>query len=124
MTDYNKLTKAEEEVMQYLWQFGPSTVSALIEKMGEPKPPHSTVSSIIRILENKGFVDHNTYGKTHEYFSIVAKADYSKFSLRNLVSNYFNGSVNDLVSFMIEKNDLSLKDLEDINKKYTNKKSC
>ncbi len=124
MTDYNKLTKAEEEVMQYLWQYGPSTVSALIEKMEEPKPPHSTVSSIIRILENKGFVDHNTYGKTHEYFTIVAKSDYSKFSLRNLVSNYFNGSVNDLVSFMIEKKDLSLRDLEDINKKYKNKKSC
>lgn len=124
MTDYNKLTKAEEEVMQYLWQYGPSTVSALIEKMDEPKPPHSTVSSIIRILENKGFVDHNTYGKTHEYFTIIAKSDYSKFSLRNLVSNYFNGSVNDLVSFMIEKKDLSLKDLEDINKKYKNKKSC
>lgn len=124
MTDYNKLTKAEEEVMQYLWQYGPSTVSSLIEKMEEPRPPHSTVSSIIRILENKGFVDHNTYGKTHEYFTIVAKTDYSKFSLRNLVSNYFNGSVNDLVSFMIEKKDLSLKDLEDINKKYKNKKSC
>ena len=124
MTDYNKLTKAEEEVMQYLWQYGPSTVSALIEKMEEPKPPHSTMSSIIRILENKGFVDHNTYGKTHEYFTIVAKSDYSKFSLRNLVSNYFNGSVNDLVSFMIEKKDLSLRDLEDINKKYKNKKSC
>ena len=123
MTDINKLTKAEEEVMQYLWEHGPATVSALIEKMEEPKPPHSTVSSIIRILESKGFVDHKTYGKTHEYFTIVAKVDYSKFSLKNLISNYFNGSVNELVTFMIDKKDLSLKDLEAINKIYKNKKS-
>ncbi|MBK8701967.1 MAG: BlaI/MecI/CopY family transcriptional regulator [Saprospiraceae bacterium] len=113
-----KLTKAEEEVMQYLWTNGPSTVSRLIESMEDPKPPHSTISSIIRILETKGFVDHNTYGRTHEYFSIVDKKEYSRFSVKKLVANYFEGSMNELVSFLVNENDLSLKDLEEINKKF------
>ena len=117
-----KLTKAEEEVMQYLWDFGPSTVSRLIEQMEDPKPPHSTISSIIRILESKGFVDHNTYGRTHEYFATVKKKEYTAFSIRRIVSNYFEGSMNELVSFLIKENDLSLKDLEEINKKFNPKK--
>lgn len=111
-----KLTKAEEEVMQYYWDFGPNTVSKIIEMMDEPKPPHSTISSITRILETKGFLDHNTYGRTHEYYPIIDKKNYSRFSIKNLLSNYFEGSVNQLVSFLVEENDLSLKELEEIRK--------
>ncbi len=116
MSNIQRLTKAEEEVMHYFWTYGPSTVSSIIEQMDEPKPPHSTVSSITRILETKGFLDHKTYGRTHEYFPIVEKSQYSKFSIRKLVSEYFEGSVNDLVSFLVKEEDLSLSDLEEIKK--------
>ena len=109
-----KLTKAEEEVMQLFWTHGPSTVSGLINLMDEPHPPHSTISSIVRILEKKEFLDHKAYGRTYEYFPIVEKAKYSKFSLKRLVSNYFEGSMNELVSFLVKENDLSLKDLAEV----------
>ena len=114
-----KLTRAEEEIMQLFWENGPSLVSALIEQMPEPRPPHSSVSSIVRILEKKGFLDHKAYGKTYEYFPMITKAEYSKFSLCRLVHQYFEGSVNDLVSFMVKENDLTLSELEQIKQKFS-----
>jgi BlaI family penicillinase repressor len=116
-----KLTKAEEEIMQLFWDKGPSLVSALIDEMPEPKPPHSSVSSIVRILEKKGFVDHKTYGKTYEYFPIISKKEYSRFSLSKLVSNYFEGSVNELVSFLVKENDITLSELERIKQELADK---
>lgn len=110
-----KLTKAEEEIMQMIWQVDePITVSQLIDDMPEPQPPHSTISSIVRILEKKGYLDHKTYGRTHAYYSIVDKADYKKRSLKSLIGNYFEGSINELVSFLVKEEDLSIKDLNDI----------
>lgn len=114
-----KLTKAEEEIMQMFWENGPSLVSALIEQMPDPKPPHSSVSSIVRILEKKGFLDHKAYGKTYEYFPLVSKSEYSKFSLRKLIHQYFEGSVNELVSFMVKENDLTLTELEKIQQEFS-----
>lgn len=115
-----RLTKAEEEIMQLFWDHGPSTVSALIEHMGTPKPPHSSISSIVRILEKKKFVDHKAYGRTYEYFPIIEKAAYSKFSLRKLVSHYFEGSMNELVSFLVKEDDISIQDLKDLTEKLDN----
>ena len=112
-----RLTKAEEEVMQMIWSWGPCTVSQLISKMNQPHPPHSTISSIVRILEKKGFVNHNTYGRTHEYYSVIKKESYTKFSIKNLVAGYFGGSMNNLVSFLVEEDDLDLKDLAETMKK-------
>jgi len=109
-----RLTKAEEEVMQMFWEQGDSTVSDLIKKMKPPKPPHSTISSIVRILEKKGFVSHKAFGRTYLYMSIIKKADYSKFSLKRLVSNYFEGSMNELVSFLVKENDMSLSELTEM----------
>lgn len=109
-----KLTKAEEEIMQMFWDEGPSTVSQLITKMKEPKPPHSTISSIARILEKKGFLFHKTYGRTYEYYPAVEKKDYSRFSIKKLVKNYFDGSMNEMVSFLVKENDLSLKELSEL----------
>ena len=117
-----KLTRAEEEIMQMFWDKGPSLVSALIEEMPEPKPPHSSISSIVRILEKKGFLDHKTYGKTYEYYPIISKKSYSKFSLKKLVSHYFEGSVNELVSFLVKENDLTLSELEKIKQELSNNK--
>ena len=113
-----KLTKAEEEVMHYIWKLGPTTVSNIIAHMDEPKPPHSTISSIVRILERKGFLGHKTYGRTYEYRPTIKKKAYTKVTLKKIVQNYFEGSMNEMVSFLVKENDLSLKDLKEINKKF------
>tara|TARA_B100000497_G_C7687965_1_gene417373 strand:+ start:264 stop:635 length:372 start_codon:yes stop_codon:yes gene_type:complete len=121
---YQKLTKAEEEIMQLLWdQSELCTVSQLIAEMNvEAKPPHSTISTIIRTLEKKGFVDYKAYGRTHAYFPLIMKKDYTKFSLKKLISGYFEGSTNELISFLVKENDLSLKDLNDLILKLHNEK--
>jgi len=119
-----KLTKAEEEIMQLIWDHGPSTVSALIERIPEPKPAQTTISSFMRILEKKGFLSHKAYGRTFEYFPLTTKEAYSKFSLQQLVSNYFGGSMNELVSFIANESDLSLNEIAElIEDKQTNKQS-
>jgi len=107
-----KLTKAEEEVMHLLWEVGRGTVSDLLDQCAEPKPPHSTISSVVRILEKKGFVDHKAYGKTHEYFPIVTKEAYGSRSLGDVLRNYFDGSVSRLVSHLAEEEKLSAEKLE------------
>lgn len=116
-----RLTKAEEEIMQLIWDHGPTTVSGLIAHMGTPKPPHSSISSIVRILEKKEFVDHKAYGRTYEYYPIIDKSTYSKFSLKRLVSHYFEGSMNELVSFLVKEDDISLQDLKELTKKLDDK---
>ena len=90
--------------------------------MPDPKPPHSSVSSIVRILEKKGFVTHKAYGKTYEYYPVISKKEYSKFSLSKLISNYFEGSVNELVSFLVKENDITLRELERIKQELADKK--
>ncbi len=107
-----KLTKAEEDVMHLLWEIGRGTVSDLLDKCPDPKPPHSTISSVVRILEKKGFVDHKAYGKTHEYFPIVTKETYGSRSLGDVLRNYFDGSVSRLVSQLAEEEKLSAAELE------------
>jgi len=109
-----KLTKAEEEVMQLLWDAGRGTVSELLESCPDPKPPHSTVSSVVRILEKKGFVGHKAYGKTHEYFPLVEREAYGRRSLGDLLRNYFGGSVPRLVSHLAEEEKLSEAELQEM----------
>ena len=81
-----RLTKAEEEIMQIIWSKGRVLVSDILDELGDPRPPHSSISSIVRILEKKGFVDHKAYGRTYEYFPTVAKEEYSKHSIRNFIN--------------------------------------
>lgn len=107
-----ELTKAEDQVMQILWQIEKGFVKDIIEHMPEPKPAYNTVSTIVRILETKGFVDHNSFGKTHEYFPIISKDKYSKFYLNNMLKGYFNGSFQNLVSFFAKDNKLDVHDLD------------
>lgn len=108
------LTKAEEEIMQVLWELEKGFVKDIIEQLPEPKPAYNTVSTIVRILEKKGFVDHNAYGKTHEYYPLISKEEYSQKFLKNFVSGYFENSYQQLVSFFTRKENLSLKEIEDI----------
>lgn len=112
MAKPTRLTQAEEEIMQYIWQLGRCTVSQIIEEMGEPRPPHSSVSTIVRILERKGFLDHKTYGRTYEYFPLMTRDEYSGKSLRSLMRSYFDGSPAQLVSFLVRKDEASLEELE------------
>ncbi|MBX2928409.1 MAG: BlaI/MecI/CopY family transcriptional regulator [Saprospiraceae bacterium] len=108
------LTRAEEEIMQIIWKLERCTVSDIrdvIEQTDGAKPPHSTVSTMVRILEEKGFLSHKAYGRTYEYFPSVQKADYTKRSLNKLVTDYFDGSVNRLVSFLMEEEKLNVAEL-------------
>lgn len=109
-----QLTKAEEEVMQILWLLQKCNVAAIIQELPEPKPAYNTVSTIVRILESKGFVDHEQEGKGYLYFPILKKSDYSNQSINKLVDGYFQGSFKSMVSFFMKKNDMSLSDLESI----------
>ena len=114
MSRIKSLTKAEEDIMQYIWQLSRCTVSNIIDLMKEPKPPHSSVSTIVRILEKKGFIDHKSYGRTYEYFPLVTKEEYSRKSLASLITNYFNGSPAELVSFLVNKEETSVQELQEL----------
>ncbi|EGV44536.1 BlaI/MecI/CopY family transcriptional regulator [Bizionia argentinensis JUB59] len=114
MTKKKQLTKAEEEIMQVLWQLEKAPVKDIIAELPEPKPAYNTVSTIVRILESKGFVDYEKQGKGHVYFPIVKKQDYSNQSINSLVDNYFQGSFKSMVSFFMQKNDISLQELESV----------
>ncbi len=110
-----RLTKAEEEIMQIIWRLERCTVSEVIKEVGDPDQiPHSTISSIVRAVEKKGFLDHKAYGRTYEYFPIISKETYSRFTLKKLVSDYFEGSMNSLVSFLVKEKDLKPDELSDL----------
>lgn len=111
-----QLTKAEEEVMQILWQLEKGNVASIIEELPEPKPAYNTVSTIVRILESKGFVDHEKEGKGHIYFPLIRKSEYSNASITKLVDGYFQGSFKSMVSFFMKKNDIGINELETIMK--------
>lgn len=106
-----KLTKAEEGIMQVVWEIEPCLVSDIIKHLGDPDTPHSTISSIVRILERKGYVDHKAYGRTHEYFSVVTKEAYSKSRLKSFVRDYFDDSPKQLVSFLVREKEIDLDEL-------------
>jgi BlaI family transcriptional regulator, penicillinase repressor len=109
-----ELTRAEEQIMHVLWALKQAYVKDIIERLPSPKPAYNTVSTIVRILEKKGFVDHKAFGKTHLYRPAVAKEDYTQAFLKNFVKDYFGDSYQELVSFFAKDKDLSLSELEDI----------
>jgi BlaI family penicillinase repressor len=109
-----ELTRAEEQIMHVLWALKQAYVKDIIERLPSPKPAYNTVSTIVRILEKKGFVDHEAFGKTHLYRPVVAKEDYTQAFLKSFVKDYFGDSYQELVSFFAKDKDLSLAELEDI----------
>jgi BlaI family transcriptional regulator, penicillinase repressor len=116
-----RLTKAEEPVMHIIWKEQMVFVKDIIELLPDPKPPYNTISSLVRILEGKGLVDHETFGKTHRYFPKVSKNEYRRSVFSSMMSDYFDGSYESLMSFIVSSKDLSAdeaKKLKDIiNKK-------
>ena len=109
-----ELTKAEEELMQILWKLGKGFVNDILDELKNPKPAYNTVSTIVRILEKKGFVDHIPYGKSHEYFPIVSKKEYTKTYFGHFMKNYFGNSYREMVSFFTSDNNLNLLELEEL----------
>ena len=114
MYNMKELTKAEEQIMQILWKINKGFVNDILEEFPLPKPAYNTVSTIVRILEKKEFVSHKAYGKTHEYFPLISKEEYTKTYLKGFMSNYFSNSYQQLVSFFSNDNNLSVKELEEI----------
>ena len=109
-----ELTRAEEQIMQVLWTLGKAYVKDIIERLPDPKPAYNTVSTIVRILEKKGFVGHQAFGKTHRYHPLIAKEDYTQAFLKSFVRNYFDDSYQELVSFFARDRDMSVSELEEI----------
>lgn len=115
-----KLTKAEEEIMQVIWALERCTVSQVLDYMETvlqlPRPAQTTISTIVRIIEQKGFLDHKAYGRTYEYFPLVSKEEYSRRTLKKFVQDYFDGSVKGLVSFLVKEKNLDPNELEELKK--------
>lgn len=109
-----ELTKAEEEVMQKLWQLEKAFVKEIIELMPEPKPAYNTISTIVRILEQKGFVGHEAKGKSFKYFPLIDKEEYSRKFMKGFVSRFFSGSYQEMVSFFAKEKDMSIQELEEV----------
>ena len=116
MNQMKELTKAEEQIMQVLWDLEKAFVKDVIDQLPDPKPAYTTVSTIIRILEKKGFVSYKAFGKTHQYFPLVDKKDYSRQLFKGMLSDYFGNSVKQMVSFFSHDKNLSLSQLEELHK--------
>jgi predicted transcriptional regulator len=111
-----ELTRAEEQIMQILWKIGKGFVHDILAQLPEPRPAYNTVSTIVRILEKKGFVGHTAYGKSHEYHPLVTKKEYTRTFLKHFTKNYFSGSYKELVSFFKENERLDINEMEEIMK--------
>ena len=109
-----QLTKAEEQVMQILWDMKKGLVKDIRDSFEDPKPARNTVSTVVRILEKKGYVGHKAYGNVHLYHPLISKSEYSKSQLFGLMESYFNNSFPAMASFFAREKDLSMKDLEDL----------
>lgn len=111
-----ELTRAEEQVMQVLWQLQEGFVNDILEFFPEPKPAYNTVSTIVRILEKKGFVSHKAYGKTHQYYPVVNKKEYTRKYFNGIMDNYFGNSYKALASFLTSDKSISITELEEMKK--------
>ncbi|MHB1178516.1 MAG: BlaI/MecI/CopY family transcriptional regulator [Daejeonella sp.] len=109
-----QLTKAEEQVMKILWDIKEGIVKDIIEKMTDPKPAYNTVSTVIRVLEGKKFVDHKAYGNSYVYYPLIAEKDYKRFAFDKVMSTYFGNSYEHLVSFLVNEKKLSISELEEL----------
>jgi BlaI family transcriptional regulator, penicillinase repressor len=107
-----ELTRAEEEIMQILWKINRGFIRDILEELPDPKPAYNTVSTIVRILEKKGFVGYNIYGKSHEYYPLLSKREYTKSYFGLFLKNYFGNSYREMVSFLTSDNNFDIRELE------------
>jgi predicted transcriptional regulator len=109
-----QLTKAEEQIMQMLWEMGEGLVKDVRDRFPEPKPARNTVSTVLRVLEKKGIVGHKAYGNVHVYHPLITRSEYSKTQLFGLMESYFNNSFPAMASFFVREKDLSVSELEEL----------
>lgn len=112
--DMKKLSQKEEEILGYFWKFGPMFIKDLLERQEEPKPHYNTLSTIVRILEEKGYIGYNKYGNTYQYYALVTEEDYRNSSLNNIVNKYFKKSYTRVVSALIEEEKISIDELQEL----------
>ncbi len=119
------LTKKEEEIMQVLWKVKEGFVKDIINELPKPKPPYNTISSVVRILEKKGFLGFRSFGKSHQYFPIIEKKAYRKYAFKTMMKSYFDGSYKNVISYLVDDEDLNEKDIQEISElnKLLKKKS-
>ena len=110
----NTLTKAEEQVMQILWDAKEGFVKELLQHFPDPKPAYNTVSTIIRILEKKGFVDHRSFGKSHQYYPLMSREQYRNERLSSLMKDYFNDSMKQVLSHFGNSGSVNMKEADEI----------
>ena len=109
-----KLTRKEEEIMNLFWDYGAMFVRELLEKYEEPRPHFNTLSTMIRILESNGFLDHKAYGKSYQYFPVVSREEYQKGTLFGVIKNYFNNSYLSAVSSLVKEEKISVEELKEL----------
>jgi BlaI family transcriptional regulator, penicillinase repressor len=109
-----QLTRAEEQVMQILWDMGKGLVKDIRDRFEDPKPARNTISTVVRVLERKKYVDHKAYGNVHVYYPVVSKKEYSKNQLFRLLDGYFDNSFPALATFFAREKDLSVRELEEL----------
>jgi predicted transcriptional regulator len=116
-----ELTRAEEQIMKILWKIHEGVIHDILEHFKEPKPAYNTVSTIVRILQKKNFIDHRSVGKTHIYFPTISEENYANQYLKGFMGKYFSNSFKKMASFFTDKNNMSIEELEQL-KKLINEK--
>ena len=111
-----RLTAAEEQVMLVLWKKDNAFVKEILAELPEPKPAYNTVSTVVRILEQKQFVGHKAFGRTHRYHPIISQEEYSKAEMGKMLEDHFEGSAKRMMSFFVENRSMSMKELDEIMK--------
>ncbi|MBC8984224.1 BlaI/MecI/CopY family transcriptional regulator [Pedobacter sp. N36a] len=109
-----ELTKADEQVMLILWEIKDGLTKDVIEKMDPPKPAYNTVSTVIMVLEGKGFIDHKAVGNTHIYFPVIIEDQYKHFAFEKVINNYFENSYESLVSFLVKEKNMDMEALDEL----------
>ncbi|HKK62204.1 MAG TPA: BlaI/MecI/CopY family transcriptional regulator [Bacteroidales bacterium] len=109
-----ELTRAEEQVMQIIWKLEKAFVKELLSHFPDPKPAYNTVSTIVRILEKKGFVSHEAYGKSHKYYPLITKEQYREEVFSGVMKNYFNNSMQQVLSHFSGKENMDLKEADEM----------
>ena len=109
-----RLTNKEKEIMDLYWQHGPMFVKELLDYYDEPKPHFNTLSTMVRILEKNGFLDHKQFGNTYQYFPVVSEKEYGKSSIAGVIQNYFNNSYLSAVSSFVKEEKISVDELKEL----------
>lgn len=109
-----ELTKAEEQVMLILWEIKEGVVKDVIDKMLPPKPAYNTVSTVIRVLENKGFISHRAIGNSHIYFPLISEEQYRHFAFDKVMNTYFENNYQSLVSFLVKEKNIDMEELDEL----------